>query len=210
MDIGRLHILTDYHFQQRWTHWQLADSAIRGGADVIQFREKHGAIRHVLHEARLTVQRCRRNGIPAIINDRVDIALAAGADGVHLGQDDMCVEDARRILGDDAIVGATATTLEQARRAELEGASYIGFGPVFPTTSKANPASVKGLSALAVVCAAVRIPVVAIAGITADRVADVMSTGAHGIAVMTAVSLAPDPVQATQELAAAISEGLLV
>lgn len=208
MEIGRLHILTDFRFQQRLPHWRLAELAIQGGADVIQFREKHASLRHALHEARLTAERCRAAGVPLILNDRLDIALAVGADGVHLGQEDLPVADGRRILGREAIVGASATTVQQARRAEQSGASYIGFGPVFSTGSKANPASVKGLAGLKAVCAAVSLPVIAIAGITAERIASVMGSGAHGVAVMTAVSLAGDPAAATAELAAAIREFL--
>ena len=204
MEIGRLHVLTDYHLQQRWPHWTIARMAIRGGADVVQFREKHAGIRHVLHEAVRVAAECRAGDVPLIVDDRLDVAMAVGADGLHLGNDDMPVGIARRILGDSAVIGGTATTLEAARRAESEGASYIGFGPVYPTRSKANPASVKGLSGLARVCSSVRIPVIAIAGITAERVADVMRAGAHGVAVMTAVTLAPDPVAATAELAAEI------
>lgn len=178
--------------------------AIRGGASTIQFREKHAPIRHALREARLTTDQCRAGGVPLIVDDRLDLALAVGADGVHLGKEDLPISVARRVLGDGAIIGATATTVEDARRAEGDGASYVGFGPVYPTASKANPASVKGLSGLAAVCAAVGLPVIAIAGITAERVPRVMEAGAHGIAVMTAVTLAPDPIAATAALAAAI------
>ncbi|NNE45302.1 MAG: thiamine phosphate synthase [Rhodothermales bacterium] len=204
LQIGRLHILTDYRFQQHWPHWRIAEMAMEGGASLIQFREKHGLLQHIVHEARLAVARCHASGVPMIVNDRVDVALAIEADGVHLGQDDLPVHIARRILGDDAIVGGTATTVEQARRAEAEGATYVGFGPVYSTQSKANPASVKGLTGLEAVCSAISIPVIAIAGITADRTAEVIGAGAYGVAVMTAVSLAPDPLAATAELAEAL------
>ena len=182
--------------------------AIRGGASTVQFREKHAPVRHALHEAALTVDQCRAAGVPLIVDDNLDVALAVQADGVHLGKEDLPVRVARRVLGDDAIIGATATTVEEARRAESDGATYIGFGPVYHTASKANPASVKGLAGLAAVCESVDIPVVAIAGITVDRVADVMTAGAHGIAVMTAVTLSRDPVAATAELAAAVRRSL--
>lgn len=204
VEIGRLHVLTDYRFQQRWPHCKLAEMAIRGGASTIQFREKHAPIRHALREAELTAAYCRAGGVPLVVDDRLDLALAIGADGVHLGKEDFPISVARRTLGDGAIIGATATTVEDARRAEGDGASYVGFGPVYATTSKANPASVKGLSGLAAVCAAVRLPVIAIAGITAERVPSVMEAGAHGVAVMTAVTLAADPVAATAALAAAV------
>ena len=195
--IGRLHVLTDFHFQQQLSQADLAEHAIRGGADVIQFRQKHGGIRHLLHEARGVQRVCTEHGIPLIIDDHVDVMQAVGAQGVHLGQTDFPVAAARALLGDDAIIGATATTVQQAVRAQDEGASYIGFGPVFATRSKRNPASVKGLAGLAAVASAVTIPVIAIAGITPPRVRAVLHTGAHGVAVMTAVSLANDPAKAT-------------
>jgi thiamine-phosphate pyrophosphorylase len=197
MPIGRLHILTDFFFQQRHSHGALARLAIAGGADVIQFRQKHGHPRHRLHEAYGTAAVCASAGIPLLIDDDVDIALATGAAGVHVGQTDFPVSVARRLLGDAAIIGATATTRAQARQACEEGASYIGFGPVFPTGSKASPAAVKGLEGLAEVCQAVPIPVIAIAGMTPQRVRAVLATGAHGLAVMTAVTCADDPAEAT-------------
>lgn len=190
-------MLTDFHFQQRWAHADLARLAIHGGADTIQFRHKSVGIRHVLIEARKAAAVCRKAGVPFLIDDHLDAVLAVDADGVHLGQDDFPVADARRILGPDAVIGATATTVEQAIRAGEEGADYLGFGPVFPTGSKANPASVKGLDGLAAVCRAVSIPVVAIAGMTPSRVRPVLEVGAYGVAVMTAVTIASDPEAAT-------------
>lgn len=199
-EIGRFHVLTDFHFQQRHSHADLARLAVQGGADTIQFRQKTGGIRHILKEANTTVALCQDLRVPILVNDRVDIALACGADGVHLGQMDFPVADARRILGEDTTIGATATTLDQALRAQDDGADYIGFGPVFETGSKPNPASVKGLSRLETVASRVGIPVIAIAGVTAKRVERVMETGAHGVAVMTAVTTASDPAAAAREI----------
>lgn len=203
-DIGRFHVLTDYHFQQRHSHADIARFAIEGGADVIQFRKKAGDIRHMIRDARETAAVCRKYSVPMLVNDRVDVALAVSADGVHLGQTDMPVRDARTIFGDMAIIGGTATTLSEAVEAEKHGADYIGFGPVFPTSSKQNPASVKGLAGLAEVADALSIPVIAIAGITAARVSEVLETGAYGVAVMTAVTLASDPGQAARDIREAI------
>jgi thiamine-phosphate pyrophosphorylase len=191
--IGRLHVLTDFYFQQRYGHAELARLAIEGGADTIQFRQKFGGIRHKLYEARRTATVCHRAQIPLLIDDHIEIALAVGADGVHLGQEDFPVAEARRLLGPAAIIGATATTVEEAIEAWQAGADYIGFGPVFRTGSKANPAAVKGVEGLAAVCAAVPIPVIAIAGITVQRVRTVLEAGAYGVAVMTAITTAPDP-----------------
>src|SRR5690606_12294095 len=142
--IGRLHVLTDFHLQQRFSHAEIARLAIAGGADTIQFRQKAGAIRHRLHEAEQTADVCRAAGCTLLIDDDVALALATAAAGVHVGQADLPVAVVRRILGPQAIVGATATYAWQAVEAWKQGADYIGFGPVFPTRSKANPASVKG------------------------------------------------------------------
>ena len=208
MPVGRLHVLTDFVSQQRFPHAALAALAARGGADTIQFRQKGGAVRNRYVEARRTAAACHAAGRPLLIDDHVDLALAVGAAGVHLGQLDLPVEAARRVLGDAAVVGATATTVQQARDAEAAGASYIGFGPVFPTQSKRNPASVKGVEGLAAVCAAVRIPVIGIAGITPERVADVIGAGAHGVAVMSAVTTADDPQAATAVFRRALDAAL--
>ena len=201
--IGRLHVLTDVQFQSRYSHAALAELAIAGGADVIQFRDKHGALRDRLAALRETVLACQRaDGATCLVDDDLALALATDADGVHLGQTDLPFADARRVLDRHAsstqVVGATATTAEQARGAEADGADYIGFGPVFPTASKANPASVKGLGGLAEACRAVSIPVVAIAGITPERVAPCLDAGAWGVAVMTAVSTAARPTAAAR------------
>jgi thiamine-phosphate pyrophosphorylase len=196
--IGRLHVLTDYFFQQKWSHAELAEAAMRGGADTIQFRQKHGLIRHRFAEAVQVLPHCNAHGVPLIVNDDIGLFLACEAHGIHVGQNDMPIGVLRRILAPDVIIGATATTTEYALRAQDEGADYIGFGPVFPTKSKANPESVKGLRGLERVCRAVSIPVIAIAGLSVDRVADCLAAGAHGIAVMTAISTAPDPEAATR------------
>lgn len=206
MKVGRLHILTDYFFQQRYTHAQLAAMARDGGAEVIQFRQKFGGIRHELVQARSTAEVCRDKACTLLINDHLAVALAVGAQGVHLGQSDFPIEEARKILGPDAVIGATATTLAQALAAAEAGADYVGFGPVFPTRSKANPASVKGIRGLEEVCSEVQIPVIAIAGITPSRVRPVLQAGAHGIAVMTAVTNADDPQDATARFRRAIDD----
>jgi len=202
--IGRLHVLTDFAFQQRFTHAELARMAIQGGADVIQFRQKSGSIRDILANARSTSEVCRKLGVPLLINDRVDVALAVGAAGVHLGQTDLPLRDARRVLGDEALIGITAPGISQARAALADGADYIGFGPVYPTRSKANPTSVKGLEGVLEISNAVDIPVIGIAGITATRCADVLRAGAHGVAIMTAITCADNPQHAASQFAQAI------
>ena len=207
-EVGRLHVLTDFRFQQRWPASELASMAISGGADTIQFRQKRGPIAHRLHEADLVAEACRRQNVPIIVNDSIDIALAVKAAGLHVGQLDFPADRARTVIGERRLLGVTVTRTSEALKAQEDGADYVGFGPVFNTSSKDNLASVKGLDGLADVCAAVDIPVIAIAGITPARVPGVISAGAFGIAVMTAVSLADDPEQATAELAAAIAEAV--
>lgn len=208
MPVGRLHVLTDFVFQQRRSHAEIARLAASGGADTVQFRHKGGTVRDRYVEALRTAQACRAAGISLIVDDHLDLALAVGAAGVHLGQFDLPVEAARRVLGDGVVIGATVTTAAQAREAEVAGASYLGFGPVFPTQSKRNPASVKGLGGLAEVCSAATIPVIAIAGITPERVAPVIEAGAHGVAVMTAVTTAADPQAAAAAFRRALDRAL--
>ncbi len=182
--------------------------AIAGGADTIQFRQKRGPVAHRLHEADLVSEVCKRANVPLIVNDSIDIALAVDAAGLHLGQLDFPPQRARQVIGEARLLGVTVTTVDQAVEAARIGADYVGFGPVFNTTSKDNLASVKGLGGLTAVCDAIDIPVIAIAGITPERVRGVLEAGAFGIAVMTAVSLAEDPQEATAELAAAITNSL--
>jgi len=204
MSIGRVHIITDYYFQQRWPASQLARLAIEGGADTIQFRQKRGPVTHKLHEAERVSRICATAGVPLIVNDEIAIGLAVGAAGIHLGQLDFPIGVARRILPTGMILGATCTTLAEARHAVDEGADYLGFGPVFHTSSKDNLASVKGLDGLSRVCAAVDVPVIAIAGITPERVPEVLAAGAYGVAVMTVVSLASDPVLVVSQIVDAV------
>jgi len=206
--LGRLHVITDFKLQQRLSHAELARLALRGGADTIQFRQKHGGIRNILEEARKTQAACLDASRPMIVNDRVDVAEAVGAEGVHLGQKDFPIGDARQLLGPDAIIGATANHVEQAIAAEEGGATYIGFGPVFETRSKRNPKSIVGLDVLTRACDAVSIPVIAIGGITHDRVRPTLAAGAHGVAVLSAIATSKNPERAAARFRAAIDGAL--
>lgn len=194
----QLHVITDFHIQQRYSHAELTEMALRAGATHVQFRQKSGAIRDRYMSCRAARESARRLDGLFIVNDRVDLALAVDADGVHVGQEDLPAHVVRAVLGPDKLLGVTATTTEDALRAERDGADYIGFGPVFPTTSKANPASVKGLRGLLEATRAVRIPVIAIAGITANRIPALLEHGAAGCAVLSSVCLAEDPAQAVR------------
>lgn len=197
MNIGRLHVLTDFFYQQRLGHADLVQAVVEGGADTIQFRQKHGLLRHKYVEAAAAAAVCREAGVTYLVDDHIDIALLVGANGIHLGQEDIPIDVARRLLGPDMLIGGTVSSVAQAVRAWKDGADYLGFGPVFETYSKASPEKVRGVDALAAVVEAVPIPVVAIAGITKERVREALEAGAHGVAVMTAITTAPDPGERT-------------
>ncbi|MBI5015464.1 MAG: thiamine phosphate synthase [Deltaproteobacteria bacterium] len=199
--IGRLHVLTDVELQTRFSHVELTRLAIDGGADTVQFRQKTGSTRALIETAREMGQLCARAGVTFLVNDRVDVAIAADADGVHLGQSDFPIPLARRLLGPGRIVGGSASTVDEAKQCEAEGADYVGFGPVYPTTSKADAAPAGGLDLLLRVVEAVACPVVAIGGIGEGNAAAVLRAGALGIAVISAVCCRDDPAQAARGLA---------
>jgi thiamine-phosphate pyrophosphorylase len=204
--IGRVHVLTDVELQSRFSHVELTCRALAGGAHVVQFRRKAGATRDLIEVARQMGRLCREAGAVFLVNDRVDVALAAEADGVHLGQGDLPIPLARRLLGEGRIIGGSASTVEEARRCAAQGADYVGFGPVYPTGSKADAAPVRGLGWLGEAAAAVPIPVVAIGGIDAERARAVLRVGAHGVAVISAVCCQEDPAEATRRLLLALTD----
>lgn len=201
--VGALHVITDTVLQSRFTHVQLAQMAIAGGADTIQFRQKRGSGRELVETALRLQEVCARHGVPLIVDDRVDVALAAGAGGVHLGQEDLPVAMARRLMP-AGLIGASARTEEKVLEAVRSGADYIGFGPIFPTSSKADAESPKGLEGLRRMCGLAPCPVIAIGGITCQTAVSVIRAGAHGIAVISAVCCQPDPEEATRQLRALV------
>lgn len=205
-DVGRLHVLTDTMLQTRFSHVELARLAIRGGADVIQFRHKDSATNQMIDTARQLKAVCAGMGAELIINDRIDVAMAIDADGVHLGQGDFPINQARRMLGPGKIIGGSADSLAEALQCQADGADYVGFGPVFPTTSKDDAGPVTGLEVLAQVCLALRIPVVAIGGVGPANVARVLRAGARGVAVIGAVCCQQDPEAATIGLLRAMDQ----
>jgi thiamine-phosphate pyrophosphorylase len=196
--IGRFHVLTDNCLQTQFSHLELAEIAIAGGADTIQFREKSGETRQMIRVAEQMKALCERTGVTFIINDRVDVAMASHADGVHLGQNDFPIPLARKLLGEEAIIGGSAGTLEEARTCLLEGADYIGFGPVYPTFSKEDAGSAGGLDLLKQVVDEISLPIIAIGGITRDNGPRVIQVGVHGIAVISAVCCQKDPMEAVK------------
>lgn len=168
----------------------LCEEAIAAGLRVVQYRDKHRTQRERYHQALALARTARRAKATLIINDNLDLTMAVEADGVHVGQDDFPVADARRVLGGRAIIGCSAHTVDQAKAAEAEGADYLGVGPVFASTTKmARPPL--GLSGLRDVCRSVRIPVYAIGGITPERCPEVLGAGAKGVAVASALLSGP-------------------
>jgi thiamine-phosphate pyrophosphorylase len=178
--------------------------AVSGGADTIQFRQKIGSTREMIDIAKGMKGICSNAGVSFIVNDRIDVAIAAEADGVHLGQDDFPVPLARKLLGKEKIIGGSACTLEEAKKCLSEGVDYIGFGPVFTTTSKDDAGPVSGIEILRDITRMSPVPIIAIGGIDRDNTPEVMRAGAHGIAVISAVCCIDDPEGATRKLLEAI------
>ncbi len=182
----------------------LARDAMAGGASLIQYRDKAAAARVMLARARAIGEAIEGSGVPLIVNDRTDVTYAAGADGVHLGQDDLPPADARDMLGDNAIIGLSIKTEDDARRAPLEALDYVFIGGVFATASKDNPAAigVEGWSALAAIVRErdPEIPIGAIAGIDESNISELIAAGADGVAVISAIFMADDVEDAARAL----------
>ena len=198
--IGRFHVITDTLLQTCHSHVELAALAIAGGADTIQLREKGASTKKMIRAAEEMQALCKAAGVIFIVNDRVDVAIASGADGVHLGQDDFPIPLARELLGEKAIIGGSAGNIEEARKCLTEGADYIGFGPVYATASKMDAGPTGGLDLLRHVAEEIPLPIVAIGGITTGNAPLVMKAGAHGIAVISAVCCQTDPTEAARSL----------
>jgi len=177
----------------------------------LQLRAKAVGARALEAAARRLLPLCRAAGVPFCVNDRLDVALAVGADVVHLGQDDLPLADAQRVRAaagrPDLVIGFSTHNPAQATAAAQAGADYIGFGPVFGTRSKLNPDPTVGLEALAAVCRAVGVPVVAIGGIALDAVPAVARAGASAAAIIAAIDAAPDPTAAGRAVSAAFAVG---
>lgn len=183
-----------------------AAAAIAGGVAAVQVRVKDRPAGEILDIARRTVALARGRAL-VLVNDRADLALLSGADGVHVGDEDLPVPDARRLVGPDLLVGRTTRTLEEARAAIAEGADHVGFGPIFATTTKALAVPPRGLARLGEVCTALGAPVVAIGGIHLATVADVARAGAACAAVVGAIFASGDAVENARALAAAFEVG---
>ncbi|MBI4597903.1 MAG: thiamine phosphate synthase [Candidatus Omnitrophica bacterium] len=178
---------------------ELTSAAIRGGADVIQLRDKAATPQRLTEEARRLLPLTNAAGIPLIINDHIDVAQAVDAAGVHLGQADASIAEARRLLGPSKLIGQSTHSLEQALAADLAGADYIGLGPLFPTPTKPTYGSI-GLDLINEVQSRVGIPIICIGGINQTNVEQVIAAGARCVAVVRAICAAPDPESATRTL----------
>ena len=197
----RLYAVTDRAWVGRQTLCQQVEAALQGGVTCVQLREKHLDRDAFLAEAKQICALCRRYGVPFIVNDDLDVALACGADGIHVGQDDMPAAEVRRRAGRRLIVGVSAHTPEEARLAEAAGADYLGAGAVFGSATKTD-ASLLTPAGLQAVCAAVHIPVVAIGGVNARSILQLQGSGAAGAAVVSAIFGAPDITAACRDLRA--------
>lgn len=203
--VPRLQVITDEVLQTRFTHVELARLAVEGGADAVQYREKRAlTTRELMAVVSDILGVCMGARALLIVDDRADVACAVGAPAVHLGRNDLDVATARAILGADAVIGGTANSYEEACAVWSTGVDYLGVGPIYGTRSKANPAPVMGLETLARICADAPVPVVAIGSITAQRIPEVFAAGAYGVAVLSEVLLADDPVAATHRCRVAV------
>ena len=191
----------------------LARLCAQGGATLVQLRDKLSETRAMVETARAIKKALAPFDVPLVINDRVDVALAAGAEGVHVGQNDMAVEDARKLLGRDAIIGLSIKTVAEANAAPVDLIDYVGSGGVYVTLSKEQKNAPIGPEGLARVIAALhvrapKLPVCGIAGIDANNAATVIAAGADGVAVISALSLAPDATAAARSLRAIVDAAL--
>lgn len=180
------------------------DAAVKGGATIVQLRDPDAHGRALVEQARALKALLAPLGIPLIINDRVDVAVAADADGVHLGQDDMTPADARTVLGPERILGLSVGNPAEYAASDLGGVDYLGVGPVNATGTKADAGGAIGAAGVAAIRALTRLPLVGIGGLATANVSDVIRAGADGVAVVSAICAASDPEQAARTLKAAV------
>jgi len=200
--LGRLHVLTDTRKGRDAV--AVVRAALSAGAPVVQVRSKDGTDRELHDLAERVARLCDASGALCLVDDRLDIALAVGAGGTHLGAHDLPLPAARRVAPAGHVLGGTARDPGQARELVAQGATYLGVGPTYGTATKVGLPDPLGPAAVGAVAAAVDVPVVAIGGITVERVPDLVAAGVHGVAVVAAVSDAADPAAATRALLAAL------
>ena len=195
-----LYVITDEKIAGGRSHAGIAQHAVSGGADIIQLRDKSRSCAELTAVGREIAAVTRKAGVVFIVNDRLDVAIACGADGVHLGQDDIRVSTARQLAPPGFIIGVSVGKVEEAVEAEREGADYVALSPTFSTASKDNAGPGLGLDRLREIRRAVSLPIVAIGGISRQNARDVIAAGADGIAVISAVVSSPDMTAAAREL----------
>jgi thiamine-phosphate pyrophosphorylase len=200
-----LYLVTDRRLAAPRSVEEVVMAAVRGGVTAVQLREKECETGKFVELGRRLKALLAPLGVPLIVNDRIDVALAVGADGLHVGQSDVDCRDVRAVLGPDAIVGLSVETMEQAERAEGLDVDYLGVSPVFDTPTKADTAPAWGLAGLAALRAKSRHALIAIGGIEAGNAAEVMTAGANGIAVVSAICAAADPEAAAREIRRALA-----
>ena len=199
-DIGySVYLVTDRRKKTDEEFLNIIEEAIKGGTTVVQLREKTASTKEFYELALRVKEITSRYGVPLLINDRIDIALAVDSEGVHIGQDDMPADIAREIIGDDKILGVSASTVEEAKKAEIDSADYIGSGAVFPTATKDDADSVSK-DELKEIVDSIDIPVVAIGGITVENASTLKDSGIDGFSVVSAIMSADDPREASRKL----------
>ncbi len=200
-----LYVITDEEVGRGLSHAEIARRAVAGGADVIQLRDKGLSGRDLFTVATAIREITLDAGALFIVNDHLDVALAAGADGVHLGADDLPIECAREIAPSGFIIGASVDSLDSAIRAQAAGADYVALSPTFPTTSKDDAGPGNGLAVLSAIRSRVSVPIVTIGGISRENVDSVIAAGADGVAVISAVVGEPDITAAARDMRARIA-----
>ena len=201
----QLYAITDRHWLNGRTLAEQVRECLEGGATILQIREKNLPENEFLEEAKEIQALCKEFKIPFIVNDNINIAAEIKADGVHVGQEDMDAKKVRDMLGENAILGVSASTVEEALKAEKDGADYLGVGAVFPTSTKGDADNVT-FETLKEICEAVSIPVVAIGGISADNLLKLKGSGIDGVSVISAIFASDDITAATKKLKALTEE----
>lgn len=201
-----LYLVTDRHLAGSRAVEDIVRLAVSGGVTCVQLRDKTASTRELLEAARRLLAVLRPCGVPLIVNDRVDVALAAGADGIHVGQSDMPLATAQSLVPAHYIIGVSASSVEEAILAQQAGAAYIGISPVFSTPTKTDTAPALGLAGISAIRAATTLPLVGIGGIHLGNAADIIHAGADGIAVVSAIMAAENPQQAAADLKHAVTE----
>ncbi|KPJ78718.1 MAG: hypothetical protein AMJ54_01950 [Deltaproteobacteria bacterium SG8_13] len=199
-----LYLVTDRGLSRGRSTLEIVEAAVRGGTSCVQLREKDCSTREFIEQAQSVRDLLQALGVPLIINDRLDVALAVKADGVHLGQTDMPLALARAIVADTMLIGISAESLKDALEAEKGGADYLGVSPIYATPTKTDTAPPLGLEGLRRIRDAVNLPLVGIGGLNHDNAGDVIRSGADGVAVVSAIVAADDPQQAARNLRSAI------